>query len=55
VICNPRGYFARELNRDFNPGLVIEIGESPGAGDARRRTLPYRKSPRWPPKPGDDE
>jgi predicted phosphodiesterase len=35
VICNPRGYFGHELNRDFNPSLVIEIGESLGAGDAQ--------------------
>jgi Icc-related predicted phosphoesterase len=35
VICNPRGYFGYELNRDFNPGLVIDIGDSLGAGDAR--------------------
>jgi predicted phosphodiesterase len=35
VICNPRGYFGHELNRGFNPRLVIEIGESPGVRDAR--------------------
>jgi predicted phosphodiesterase len=35
VICNPRGYFGHELNRDFNPGLVIDIGDSLGAGDAQ--------------------
>jgi predicted phosphodiesterase len=35
VICNPRGYVGLELNRDFNPGLVIEIGDGPAAGDAR--------------------
>jgi predicted phosphodiesterase len=27
VICNPRGYYGRELNRNFNPQLVIEIGD----------------------------
>ena len=35
VICNPRGYFGRELNRNFNPQFVIEIGGSPATGDTR--------------------
>ncbi len=25
VVCNPRGYAGRELNRDFDPGLVVEV------------------------------
>lgn len=25
VICNPRGYFGKELNPDFNPNLIVEI------------------------------
>jgi hypothetical protein len=25
VVCNPRGYYRRELNPDFDPGLVIEV------------------------------
>ncbi len=25
VVCNPRGYAGRELNGDFDPGLVVEI------------------------------
>ncbi len=25
VVCNPRGYFPRELNPAFDPGLVIEV------------------------------
>jgi Icc-related predicted phosphoesterase len=25
VVCNPRGYVGHELNKDFNPQLVIEI------------------------------
>ncbi len=28
VICNPRGYFGYELNPDFNPGLVIDVGDA---------------------------
>ncbi len=27
AICNPRGYFPNELNRDFNPALVVELGD----------------------------
>ena len=26
VVCNPRGYFGRELNPDFNPAKIVEIG-----------------------------
>lgn len=26
VVCNPRGYFGHELNPDFKPDLVIEVG-----------------------------
>lgn len=25
VVCNPRGYAGYELNRDFHPGLVVEV------------------------------
>jgi hypothetical protein len=25
VICNPRGYYPRDLNRDFNPHLLVEV------------------------------
>jgi predicted phosphodiesterase len=25
VICNPRGYYPRDLNKDFNPNLVITV------------------------------
>lgn len=25
VVCNPRGYAPKELNPDFNPGLVLEL------------------------------
>jgi predicted phosphodiesterase len=28
VVCNPRGYFQHSLNPDFNPDLIIEIGEN---------------------------
>jgi Icc-related predicted phosphoesterase len=27
VVCNPRGYFPHELNPEFDPTLVIEVGE----------------------------
>lgn len=25
VVCNPRGYFGFKVNKDFDPGLVVEI------------------------------
>lgn len=25
IVCNPRGYFRREMNADFNPAMVIEV------------------------------
>lgn len=25
VVCNPRGYAGKELNEEFNPGLVLEV------------------------------
>jgi len=26
IICNPRGYYGHELNPDFNPNLIVEVG-----------------------------
>ena len=33
VVCNPRGYWPDELNPEFNPGFVVDVG--PGAAAAR--------------------
>jgi Icc-related predicted phosphoesterase len=26
IVCNPRGYYGDELNPEFNPELIVEVG-----------------------------